>query len=124
MKSFNSLIPFLPFLLNHLRLPSPELYPIPDTTLNFASASTTEHFFVTTLHGPAENTASIVKEARLLIRCQGMDVLLLRALAPAGMCFPSRCLAMGIYVTICSYLFVLYSTRPSVNQTAKNQMIK
>jgi hypothetical protein len=25
---------------------------------------------------------------------------MLRALAPAGMCLPSRCLAMGLYVTI------------------------
>jgi hypothetical protein len=41
----------------------------------------------------AENTASIIKEACLLIRCSAMDVLLLSALAPAGMCLPSRCLA-------------------------------
>jgi hypothetical protein len=39
----------------------------------------------------AENTASIVKEACLLIRCLSTDVLLLRVLAPAGMC-----LVMGI----------------------------
>jgi hypothetical protein len=29
-----------------------------------------------------------------------MDVLLLRALAPAGVCLPSCCLAMDLYVTI------------------------
>jgi hypothetical protein len=44
---------------------------------------------------PIENTTSVVKEACLLIRCLEMDVLFLRALARAGMCLPSRCLAMG-----------------------------
>jgi hypothetical protein len=48
---------------------------------------------------PAENTASIFKEACLLIRCLAMDVLFLRALARAGMCLPSRRLAMGMHVT-------------------------
>jgi hypothetical protein len=43
-----------------------------------------------------------------MIHCLAMDVLLLRALVPAGMCLPSRCLAMGVYVTVCCYLFVLY----------------
>jgi hypothetical protein len=38
-------------------------------------------------------TASIVKEAYLRTRCLAVDILLLRALACAGMCLPSRCLA-------------------------------
>jgi hypothetical protein len=42
----------------------------------------------------------VVEKAFLLIRCQVMDVLLLRAYASAGMCLPSRCLAMSLYVTI------------------------
>jgi hypothetical protein len=50
----------------------------------------------------AENTASIVKEASLLPRCLAVDVLLLQAFASGGMCLPSRCLAMGIHVTLCS----------------------
>jgi hypothetical protein len=33
-----------------------------------------------------------------------MDVLLLRGYASAGMCLPSRCLTMSLYVTI--YIFV------------------
>jgi hypothetical protein len=37
----------------------------------------------------------------MVIRCIVIDVLLLRVLAPAGMCLPSRCLSMGLYVTIC-----------------------
>jgi hypothetical protein len=53
------------------------------------------HFSRTT-----QKTASIVKQACLLIRCLVINVLLLRALAPAGMCLPSRCLAMDLYVTI------------------------
>jgi hypothetical protein len=48
----------------------------------------------------AENTASIVKQAYLLILCLAIDVLLLRVLAPAGMCLPSCCVAMGLYVTL------------------------
>jgi hypothetical protein len=69
-----------------------------------------------------ENTASVVKKACLLIRCVTIDVLLLHALAPAGMCLPSRCLAMGIHVTICCTsktgldLFVGY-----VHQTTKTR---
>jgi hypothetical protein len=48
----------------------------------------------------AENTASIVKEACLMIRYLATDAILLRALALAGMCLPSRCLAVGECVTI------------------------
>jgi hypothetical protein len=40
----------------------------------------------------------------LLIRCLAIDVLLLHALAPVGMCLPSRCLAVGLYVTIFIHL--------------------
>jgi hypothetical protein len=54
------------------------------------------HFARTT-----QKTASIVKEVCLLIRCLAVDVLL-RALATAGMCLPSRCLAMGLHVTVCN----------------------
>jgi hypothetical protein len=46
----------------------------------------------------AENTASTDNEARLLIGCLAMDVLLLRTFPSAGMCLSSRCLAMGLYV--------------------------
>jgi hypothetical protein len=36
-----------------------------------------------------------------MIRFLGMDVLLLRAFASAGMCLPSRCFTMGMHVTVC-----------------------
>jgi hypothetical protein len=49
--SSHSLIHFLPFLLIHHRLPSPELDPVLDNS-NFTAHSTTEHLFITTLHGP------------------------------------------------------------------------
>jgi hypothetical protein len=35
-----------------------------------------------------------------LLRCLAIDVLFLRAFAPTGMCLLSRCVAMGIHVTI------------------------
>jgi hypothetical protein len=90
--SCHSLIPFLPFLLSRLRLPSPELDLVIDNiSLNFWQKLTRDH---------AENIASIVGEACLLIRCLATDVLLMRTLASAGMCLPSRCIAMGLYVTI------------------------
>jgi hypothetical protein len=52
---------------------------------------TTEHFLITTLHGPPRKHS---------LNCLAMDVLLLRALVPAGMCLPSRCLATGLCITI------------------------
>jgi hypothetical protein len=42
---------------------------------------------------------SIVEKACLLIRCLAMN-LLLRAYASTGVSLPSRCLAIGLYVTI------------------------
>jgi hypothetical protein len=50
---------------------------------------------------PTKNTACIVKEECLLVRYLAMDVLLPRARV-AEMCLPSRCLAVGIHVTVCS----------------------
>jgi hypothetical protein len=47
-----------------------------------------------------ENTISIVKETCWLVRCLAVDVLLLRAYNCEGTCLPSRCLAIGLYVTI------------------------
>jgi hypothetical protein len=53
------------------------------------------HFARTT-----QKTTSVVMIACFLIRCLAVDDPLLRSLAPAGMCLPSRCQAMGIRVTI------------------------
>jgi hypothetical protein len=44
------------------------------------------------------HSLSIVEKVCLLIRCLAMDVLL-RAYASAGMCLPSRCLTMSVYLT-------------------------
>jgi hypothetical protein len=46
----------------------------------------------------AENLC-IVEKACLLTGCLAMNVLLLLAYASAGMCLPSRCLAISLYVT-------------------------
>jgi hypothetical protein len=59
-----------------------------------------EHFCITSFTDHAGNKVSIVEEARLLIRFLAMDVLLLGAFTYAGMCLPSRYLAMGVHVTI------------------------
>jgi hypothetical protein len=48
-----------------------------------------------------QKTQSVVKEACLLIRYVAVDVLLLCAFASAAVYLPSRCLAMGIHVTLC-----------------------
>jgi hypothetical protein len=55
-----------------------------------------------------EHTASIVREACLVVRCLGMDFLLLRALARAVMCLSSRCLAVGIHITTWNYRIYVY----------------
>jgi hypothetical protein len=55
-----------------------------------------------------ENTASIVKNACLLIRYLAVDILMLRAFTSAGMYLPSRCLAMGIHVIILIRLITRY----------------
>jgi hypothetical protein len=54
---------------------------------------------ITTLHGPHGNTACIVDEAFLPRRYLAIDVRS-HTLVPAGMCLPTRCLAMGIHVTV------------------------
>jgi hypothetical protein len=56
---------------------------------------------MTPRHGTRRKSSlSVVEKACLLIRCPVMDGPLLRALATAGMCLQSRCLAVGLYVTI------------------------
>jgi hypothetical protein len=56
----------------------------------------------------AKHGLSIVEKACLLIRCSAMNVLLLHACASAGMCLQSRCLAMGLYVTILHiYIYIV-----------------
>jgi hypothetical protein len=53
---------------------------------------------------PREIPSSVVKNACLLVRYRAMDVLLLKAYA-SRMWLPSRCQAMGIYITIHYCLF-------------------
>jgi hypothetical protein len=117
--SCHSLIPLLPlfcncqlqrldsiqFLCSRAHIPAGWRLEIRLFTSDYCSIllCAAERFFITTLHGHTENTASIVKEALLPIRCLTKDVILLRALATAAMCLPSRCLAMDLYVTIWSY---------------------
>jgi hypothetical protein len=53
------------------------------------------HFARTT-----QKTACIVDMSCLPRSCLAIDILLSRTLARAGMCLPSRCLALGIHVTV------------------------
>jgi hypothetical protein len=76
--SFHSLIHFLPFLLHHLRLQSPELDQIPENNELKTTFVSLDH--LGTDH--AQNSLPIAEEACLLIRC----------------------LARGLYVTI-YYIF-------------------
>jgi hypothetical protein len=54
----------------------------------------------TTLRVPHGNTASLVTEGYLLIRCVAMKVLFWREFTRAGMCLRNRCVAMGVHVTL------------------------
>jgi hypothetical protein len=113
--SWHSLIPFLLFLLNHLRLLSPELEPVPfrllfRTACYSASTSpvlpnTSYNHFART---PRKTPFSVVQNACLLVRYLAMDVLLFLGAYVAGMSLPPRCLAMGIHVTILSCLVAGY----------------
>jgi hypothetical protein len=79
--SWHSLIPFSSFNLNDLRLPSPEFDSILFRLLfcTFSALSPlhscpAEHF-ITTSHKPQRRTPfSIIKNARLLVRCLAMDI--------------------------------------------------
>jgi hypothetical protein len=92
--SCDSLIPSMPFLLNYLRLPSPELDPILFLldcftsrllfSSPFSSTSTTTPVLPNSSYNHSERTprktwCSIVKNVCLLVPYLAMDVLLLRA---------------------------------------------
>jgi hypothetical protein len=117
--SFHSLIPSLPFLLTHLRLPSPELDQILDNNSTQTKSSSTElsellttnsnnlhRPFITPRHRLRKKTASLLLRRLVLILRLTMDVLLLRAYVSTGMCLPSHCLAMGICVTLLNCISV------------------
>jgi hypothetical protein len=75
--SLRLVIPFLPFLLNHLWLSSPEFGPILDNFLKRPSLS-----LYSPRHGPSrKHRLSIVEKACLLLRCVAMDLILWRAYA-------------------------------------------
>jgi hypothetical protein len=79
--SWHSLIPFVPFLLTHLRLPSPELNQVLLTTVLHSFYYCSSEFlcpFITPRHEPQGKHPCIVKVACLLVRYLVMDVLLSR----------------------------------------------
>jgi hypothetical protein len=96
MSSCHSLIRFLSLLCNckFRRLDSISLDYC--CILCFCYSCPAEHFSRT----PRKTPSSIVQNACLLIRYLEMDVLLFRAFTSAGICLPTRCLAMGVHVAI------------------------
>jgi hypothetical protein len=115
--SFHSLIRFLP-LFSNCQFRRLDSIPIPLLPRSYpgtmTSRSSTIHFrviFCTSLscrtllynhylRTRIKHSIFIVEKVCLLSCCLAVDVLLLRAYAHAGMCLPSRCLAMGVHVTI------------------------
>jgi hypothetical protein len=83
--SWHSLISFLPFLLNHLCLPSPELYPIAlgycSILLRTPSRLLTVPFYKPSAWTPRKTPSSIFNGARLLVRYLAMNVILSHAYA-------------------------------------------
>jgi hypothetical protein len=79
-------------ILNHLHLPSPELDPI-------LLLAAWDPRYIALGRTPRKTPSSIIKDACLLVRYLATDVILLRAHV-AGTCLQTRCLAMGIQVTI------------------------
>jgi hypothetical protein len=112
--SFHSLIPLLPLFCScqFRRLDSiqfqahfpagwrPETQPF---TLNYCSILGRIFRlcpFITPLHGPRGIQSLYSCRSLFPCCCLAIDVLLFPALARAGRCLPSRCLAMGLHVTI------------------------
>jgi hypothetical protein len=98
-----------------LSIPRTRLHSVPSSYPGrLASRSSTLHFrldYCTVLccrtllynhfaRTPEKTPSFIVNKLCLLIPCLAVDVLLLSEFAFAGMCLPSRCLAMGIHVTL------------------------
>jgi hypothetical protein len=101
------------FLATIMRLPTPKtrlnsISLLPSSYSGWlAPRNSTIHFSTTTvLYCQTLSYNHFVratqKEACLFIRCLTMDVLLLRAYACTGICLPSRCLAVDLYITIFS----------------------
>jgi hypothetical protein len=108
--SFHSLVPFLPLFwncqLNSIPSSSPgRLASRTRLCSRLDYSSILPNTFKWLCTDQAQNTASVVKEACLLIHCLAMGVILLRALAPAGRCLPNRCLAICIHVTVLIIVF-------------------
>jgi hypothetical protein len=99
VKSFlYNLIPVLPLFCNYQLNSIPLLrssYPGRLASRNSTQFFATELFFITPLHGPRGNRSlSIVGKACLQRRCIAIVACVFVA---AGMCLPSRCLAMNVY---------------------------
>jgi hypothetical protein len=101
--SWHSLIPFLPFLLKSSSSAIPRTRPnsIPSRLLLcLYSPALPNTFYNHSAWTPWKTPSSTVKNSCLLVRYLAMDVLILSRERVVGMCLPTRCLTMGIHVTI------------------------
>jgi hypothetical protein len=103
--SVHRLIPFLPFLQ----------LPIPQTRLDYCCIILPCFYYccifqllsyptllITTLHAPHGKHHLLLSRMRVYSCCLATDVLLFCTFASAGIHLPTRCLAMGIQITIYS----------------------
>jgi hypothetical protein len=120
--SIFSLSNSFPAIILQLTIPKTRLHSIPLLPNSFAGRLTSRNFSLhftasATLRGSVfcvllqplrkdhRITASILKEACLLVRYLAIDVIF-RTFASAGMCLAIRCLAMGLHVTIYFYVAI------------------
>jgi hypothetical protein len=125
--SFHRRIPFLALILR-LPIPKTRLHSIPLLSGSYpgrlASRSSTLHFrlhyctifgrvfwrcpFITPRHGPHRKHSLYCWQGVFTGPLPLIDVQLSRTFACSAMCLPSRCLAMGIHVTIFKEIMTVY----------------
>jgi hypothetical protein len=71
-----------------------------------------------------EKRSSIVQNACLLVRYLAMDVLFFRAFTSAEICLPTRCLAMGIHVIVCSPASMHFQNMKIATKSLANSTIE
>jgi hypothetical protein len=124
--SCQNLIPFLPFfsvtfdchLQNSTEFSSDYCSVLP-ATLSCSTPVLPEASYNHFARTPRKTPSSVVQNACLLVRYIAVDVLLLLSACVAEMFLPTRCLAVGIHVTI--YFIITYVIFPFMPRAPKWQ---
>jgi hypothetical protein len=100
--SFHSPIPFLPLFYNSRLSPAPLLpnsYPGRQASRNWSRLYSTEAFFITTSHGSSRKHSFCCWEGLFTspLHSNGSYSIVAWVFVAAGMCLPSRCLAIKDY---------------------------